>query len=1226
MDHHQPAAAPELPLSSSSLETPSVSSARTPFRAIRSKNNHDNASQEYHYDTTNILRSRSLDFSNDNKIYNDIYNNNENSSYDDIASTATSLNSSFDAALLGKGSEEEAESNIFRSTASLSSTGTSNESQHNRVAAASSWDERTVTSTTSIQTVSRKHQTDLTDSLFQGSSTSRKHLRRGTTAFDETTPGRQLGCFGSSFGGGLPIRKFSSVIQQSQATPSSKSKRRKATPLQNRKIKSPYQIYRAPISDETSFQGTPMFPSSICKPKVMQTCNTATTANTSHTSALDLTIDTADQSHESPTSTPFRFSAFPASLPRVHPRASDYKLSCETPFDSGMKTCPNTTRKKMTFSGALGQQNADSSTHFKRARPMLMNLQDETGQNSSLSSMSGGDQYLQICQQHSFPPSPPSTLELMSPGCQSSNIARRIDTNFSDDSDTPEPRQTMPLRTQAISSHLFLDNVEKEYSYSDDESPMRVNVSRTRLNFNLAMSPTEEKSENVSTENIQVKSACSANDISKSCAGYNLPFRSNMEGSTTEEVSPPGSSYSAMITDERATSPAEAQFRFRLDAAQCSPILPHAENSRDFHIEDRSSPVERALSPVDEAAVKTNLTEDSKHSISHSSGHGSEGESSTCSSKLRRLRPMPDMSAFDAGASVRSTSSSRAAEKLDESGVLSLPKLTCPPTPVRTPAWAHNGNSGKPFVRMNSLIVTKVLASCPPPQVIMDGQSSLEDSFTEEINSNTTEDLEKWKASLSFATVEEDMEKSTDTCHPEQNESSDLSTPTQTETSELIPRDVAACDALEKPNFVPKTPFVPRSQPTKNVTKQSCEVVSFTADFENLGQLGRGTFADVYKVRSKSDQKLYAVKRNRRQFRGKRDRDLAMAEVRTMQKLQGMSTSCNSENSSKTKAIFSMYILFFYRAWQEEGYFYCQTAICCRDTCRELLESLRSNWALSAQRYPSMRKHIKEETKNLIDSPSQQNLTGQLTPESTIWKICHDIVSGLSHIHSHGIVHHDIKPSNIFFVSHFRLGAICKIGDFGMAGDIGTAEDGQEGDTIYMPPELLSSSVKHPSADIFSLGLTLYELASPVGWEMPVEGPRWHELRSGLHAPELSPSCHPDLSQLIKATIGRNQANRPSAHAILEQYPLVNGSSCRCDEFLRDYIHDVEIYDCMQEARLHQVQPSEQTPRNNSNAMTNITESYHLHQRELRTPTPGASSIPSSLLFTPNGDDKVQVK
>ena len=101
------------------------------------------------------------------------------------------------------------------------------------------------------------------------------------------------------------------------------------------------------------------------------------------------------------------------------------------------------------------------------------------------------------------------------------------------------------------------------------------------------------------------------------------------------------------------------------------------------------------------------------------------------------------------------------------------------------------------------------------------------------------------------------------------------------------------------------------------------------------------------------------------------------------------------------------------------------------------------------------------------------------------------------------------------------------------------AEDRQECDTIYMLPEILSLSVNYPSADIFSLCLTLYELASPLGLKIPVEGLRWYQLRDGVHTPELSPSCHPDLSQSIKAMISREQSIQPMADHILKQYPLV---------------------------------------------------------------------------------------
>jgi len=83
----------------------------------------------------------------------------------------------------------------------------------------------------------------------------------------------------------------------------------------------------------------------------------------------------------------------------------------------------------------------------------------------------------------------------------------------------------------------------------------------------------------------------------------------------------------------------------------------------------------------------------------------------------------------------------------------------------------------------------------------------------------------------------------------------------------------------------------------------------------------------------------------------------------------------------------------------------------------------------------------------------------RLLPEPTVWQVCHDISRGLSHIHSHSVVHYDIKPSNPFFVLNSRWGdTICKIGDFGLAGEAGAGDDGQEGDAAYMPAEALGTS------------------------------------------------------------------------------------------------------------------------------------------------------------------------
>jgi len=387
-------------------------------------------------------------------------------------------------------------------------------------------------------------------------------------------------------------------------------------------------------------------------------------------------------------------------------------------------------------------------------------------------------------------------------------------------------------------------------------------------------------------------------------------------------------------------------------------------------------------------------------------------------------------------------------------------------------------------------------------------------------------------------------------------------------------------------------------------------IVSFGSDFEILRSLGSGAFADVYKVRSIKDNKLYAVKRNRRQFRGKRDRDMALTEVQAMQKLQSVcaETQGSSPPVSSEKSSYSLYLLFFYRAWQEDGHFLCQTELCCRDTCRELLDSLRFHWSASMRKYPSLL-HLMPSDDN-IEPGSLDDLSGRSVPSDTVWKICHDIAAGLSHIHLHGMVHHDIKPSNVFFVSHTRFGAMCKIGDFGMAGEIGTSAEGLEGDTRYMPPELLSSGKRHPRADIFSLGLTLYEISTDVQMEMPSEGAHWHYLRSSK-GPTLPSSRGDTLQRLVLTMTDPEESNRPTADQIL-QIPRVQAAGQSCDAFLRDYIHDIEVFDQMEEDRLARDSQEDQTPRN----------SIHRPVASLRSP--GLSMLINNTphLFSPSADRK----
>jgi tetratricopeptide (TPR) repeat protein len=83
------------------------------------------------------------------------------------------------------------------------------------------------------------------------------------------------------------------------------------------------------------------------------------------------------------------------------------------------------------------------------------------------------------------------------------------------------------------------------------------------------------------------------------------------------------------------------------------------------------------------------------------------------------------------------------------------------------------------------------------------------------------------------------------------------------------------------------------------------------------------------------------------------------------------------------------------------------------------------------------------------------------------------ICRALSYVHSRGIVHHDLKPSNVLV----QQDGVARVIDFGIARDAGLTLAGIGGTPRYMAPELLvgSAGADH-RADLYSLGVTLYEL------------------------------------------------------------------------------------------------------------------------------------------------------
>lgn len=100
-----------------------------------------------------------------------------------------------------------------------------------------------------------------------------------------------------------------------------------------------------------------------------------------------------------------------------------------------------------------------------------------------------------------------------------------------------------------------------------------------------------------------------------------------------------------------------------------------------------------------------------------------------------------------------------------------------------------------------------------------------------------------------------------------------------------------------------------------------------------------------------------------------------------------------------------------------------------------------------------------------------------ILPVETIIPMYEQVCSALDHAHRHRIVHRDIKPANIMILES----GLVKVTDFGIAKmmSMGMTQAGQIlGTPNYMSPEQVKGRSVDGRADIFSLGVILYELVT----------------------------------------------------------------------------------------------------------------------------------------------------
>jgi predicted ATPase/class 3 adenylate cyclase len=158
--------------------------------------------------------------------------------------------------------------------------------------------------------------------------------------------------------------------------------------------------------------------------------------------------------------------------------------------------------------------------------------------------------------------------------------------------------------------------------------------------------------------------------------------------------------------------------------------------------------------------------------------------------------------------------------------------------------------------------------------------------------------------------------------------------------------------------------------------------------------------------------------------------------------------------------------------------------------------------------------------------------------------IARDIAAGLGAAHQHGIIHRDVKPSNVMLLPDERL----KILDFGVAKVQGltlTATGHPIGTVAYMSPEQIAGEGFDHRVDIWALGVVLYEMLTgrlPFAGDTPAAVANGIRTRTQLPPSEFREDVPQPLDDLIATALAKTPERRFSSMADLAG--ALDGAAC----------------------------------------------------------------------------------
>lgn len=159
-------------------------------------------------------------------------------------------------------------------------------------------------------------------------------------------------------------------------------------------------------------------------------------------------------------------------------------------------------------------------------------------------------------------------------------------------------------------------------------------------------------------------------------------------------------------------------------------------------------------------------------------------------------------------------------------------------------------------------------------------------------------------------------------------------------------------------------------------------------------------------------------------------------------------------------------------------------------------------------------------------------------PEDVMRGIMADVAAGLSAVHGAGIVHRDVKPSNIILAKDGRAMLL----DFGLArdGELRDISGASEivGTPYYMAPEQCEGRPVTNRTDLYGLGVAAYEALAgkrPFRGETPLLVLRAHVEAMPVHLSEAAPNVSESLAAVVMQLLRKDPQDRYASSEALSE-------------------------------------------------------------------------------------------